>query len=96
MRFGFRIPLNVHFNSFSYCNYLVHIKLGHSVYRRYTMKGFFNLFVRSAKELKNIRCLCVTAMLVALDLVLKFTLSIQVTSSIKISFAFIEIGRAHV
>ena len=56
------------------------------------MKGFFNLFVRSAKELKNIRCLCVTAMLVALDLVLKFTLSIQVTSSIKISFAFIALS----
>lgn len=56
------------------------------------MKSFFNLFVRSAKELKSIRCLTVTAMLIALDLVLKFTVSIQLTSNLKISFAFIALA----
>lgn len=56
------------------------------------MKSFFNLFVRSAKELKSIRCLTVTAMLIALDLVLKFTVSIQLTNDLKISFAFIALA----
>ncbi len=51
-----------------------------------------NMFIRSAKELKSIRCLCVTAMLVALDIALKLLVSIQVTESIKISFAFIAIA----
>ncbi|MBQ8623715.1 MAG: folate family ECF transporter S component [Oscillospiraceae bacterium] len=56
------------------------------------MKGFFNLFVRSAKELKSIRCLAVTSMLIALDLVLKFTITIPITDSLKISFAFIALS----
>ncbi len=56
------------------------------------MKGFFNLFVRSARELKSIRCLSVTAMLIALDLVLKFTISIRVSEFMLISFAFIALS----
>lgn len=67
------------------------------------MKSFFNrsdiserltdnMFIRSAKELKSIRCLCVTAMLIALDIALKLLAGIQVTDSIKISFAFIAIA----
>lgn len=56
------------------------------------MKSFFNLFVRSAKELKSIRCLTVTAMLIALDLVLKFTLSIELAPNLKVSFAFIALA----
>lgn len=56
------------------------------------MKSFFNLFVRSAKELRSLRCLCVVAMLIALDLVLKLTVSIEVTSHLKISFAFIALA----
>ncbi len=56
------------------------------------MKSFFNLFVRSAKELRSVRCLAVTAMLIALDLVLKFTVSIDITSSLRISFAFIALA----
>lgn len=56
------------------------------------MKSFFNLFVRSAKELKSVRCLAVTAMLIALDLMLKFTVSIDLTSNLKISFAFIALA----
>ncbi len=56
------------------------------------MKSFFNLFVRSAKELKSVRCLTVTAMLIALDLVLKLTVSIDITQNLKISFAFIALA----
>lgn len=56
------------------------------------MKSFFNLFVRSAKELKSLRCLSVTAMLIALDIVLKLTVSIEVTESLKISFAFVALA----
>ena len=56
------------------------------------MKGFFNLFVRSAKELKSIRCLTVTAMLIALDIILKLTVSIPITESLKMSFAFIALS----
>jgi|GEM_PF-58956 ECF transporter S component (folate family) len=51
-----------------------------------------NMFIRSAKELKSIRCLCVTAMLIALDIALKLLAGIQVTDSIKISFAFVAIA----
>ena len=56
------------------------------------MKSLFNLFSRSAKELKSVRCLTVTAMLIALDLVLKMTVSIKLTESMSISFAFIAIA----
>lgn len=56
------------------------------------MKSFFNTFYRSAKELRNIRCICVTAMLIALDLILKFTVSIKVSSTVVISFAFIAMA----
>ncbi len=51
-----------------------------------------SMFIRSAKELKSIRCLCVTAMLIALDIALKLLVGIQVTDSIKISFAFVAIA----
>lgn len=56
------------------------------------MKSFFNLFARSAKELKSIRCLTVTAMLIALDLVLKMTVTIPLTESLRVSFAFIALA----
>lgn len=56
------------------------------------MKGFFNLFKRSALELKNIRCLTVTAMLIALDLALKAATTIDLTAYLKISFAFVAMA----
>ncbi len=56
------------------------------------MKGFFNLFVRSAKEFKSIRCLTVTAMLIALDIILKLTVSVPITESLKMSFAFVALS----
>ena len=56
------------------------------------MKGFFNLFKRSANELKSIRCLAVTAMLIALDLVIKLTVDIHTSDSLHISFAFVALS----
>lgn len=56
------------------------------------MKGFFELFKRSALELKNIRCLTATAMLIALDLALKAAATVDLTAYLKISFAFIAMA----
>lgn len=52
---------------------------------------FFANFKKSASELKNLRCLCVTAILIALDLVLK-SVTINVTKDLKISFAFLALA----
>lgn len=54
--------------------------------------AFFANFKKSALELKNLRCLCVTAILIALDLVLKTFLNVQVTEDMKISFAFVAVA----
>lgn len=54
--------------------------------------AFFANFKKSALELKNLRCLCVTAILIALDLVLKTFLNVQVTEDLKISFAFVAVA----
>ena len=54
--------------------------------------AFFGIFKRSAKELSDQRCITVTAILIALDLVLKFYLNWQVTDELKISFAFVAIA----
>ena len=56
------------------------------------MKGFFDLFKRSALELKNIRCLTATAMLIALDLALKLAVTIDLTTYLKLSFAFLAMA----
>ncbi len=53
--------------------------------------AFFSNFRRSAAELKNIRCIVVTAALIALDLALK-GVTIQVTNDLKISFAFLALA----
>ena len=64
-----------------------------SVYfRRNNVKGFFNLFKRSALEFKNMRSLIVTAMLIALDLALKLAADIVITEDMKISFAFVALA----
>lgn len=52
---------------------------------------FFANFKKSALELKNLRCLCVTAILIALDLVLK-SVTINVTKDLKITFAFLALA----
>ena len=54
--------------------------------------AFFSIFKKSAVELKSLRCLSVTALLIALDLVLKFFLNWQITEDMKISFAFVAIA----
>ncbi len=46
------------------------------------------IFKKSAMELKSIRCLVVTALLIALELVIK-QFTIKVTPDLKISFAFL-------
>ncbi len=51
-------------------------------------KPVFGCFRESAKELKNIRCLVVTAMLIALELAIK-QLTVTVSPDLKISFAFL-------
>lgn len=52
------------------------------------MKGFFSMFSDSAKELKSPKCIAVTAMLLALNLLLK-SVSIVFTSQLKIGVAFL-------
>lgn len=52
--------------------------------------AFFANFKKSAAELKNIRCICVTAILIALDLALK-SVTIQLPFC-KISVAFVAIA----
>ncbi|MBR5120947.1 MAG: folate family ECF transporter S component [Oscillospiraceae bacterium] len=56
------------------------------------MKSIFNLFVRSAKELKSVKCLAVTSLLIALDLVLKFTVEVKIGEFLVIAFAFIALS----
>ncbi len=53
--------------------------------------AFFSNFKKSAAELKSIRCIVVTAVLIALDLALK-SVTIQVTNELKISFAFLALA----
>ena len=52
--------------------------------------AFFANFKKSALELKNLRCLCVTAILIALDLALK-SVTINLPFG-KISVAFLAIA----
>lgn len=53
---------------------------------------FFANFRKSALELKNLRCLCVTAILIALDLVLKTFVNVQITEELKLNFAFVAVA----
>lgn len=53
--------------------------------------AFFLNFKRSALELKSLRCLTTTAILIALDIALKF-FSINLTETLKISFAFLALA----
>lgn len=55
------------------------------------MKGFFALFSNSARELKSIRTLTTTGVLMAVAIVLRST-AIQITTDLRISFAFLSIA----
>lgn len=56
------------------------------------MKGFFNLFKRSALEFKSIRCLTFTALLIALDLAIKLATTMRTSDTLHISFAFVALA----
>lgn len=55
------------------------------------MKSFFCMFKSSFDELKDLRTLVVTGMLIALAIILKM-LAIQITEDLRISFSFIAIA----
>ena len=50
--------------------------------------SFFEKFGRSALELRSIKCITVTGVLIALDLILKL-ISIKITADLKITFAYL-------
>lgn len=53
--------------------------------------SFLGKFKRSALELKSLRCIVVTGILIALDIVLKM-FSIKITADLKITFAFLALA----
>lgn len=53
---------------------------------------FFGKFKKSALEMKNLSCLAVTAILIALALVLKLVGTVQITDDLKLSFSFIAVA----
>ncbi len=53
---------------------------------------FFANFKKSALELKKLRSLCLLAILIALDLVIKTFLNVTITDSLKINFAFVAVA----
>lgn len=53
--------------------------------------AIFRMFKNSALELKNLHCLTVTAMLIALNLALK-SVTIYITDDMKISFSFLALA----
>ena len=53
---------------------------------------FFANFKRSALELKKLETLCVTAILIALDLVLKTFWNLRLTDDLKLNFAFVAVA----
>lgn len=53
--------------------------------------AFFSNFKKSALELKSVRCITVTAMMIALNLALK-SVTVYVTDDLKISFSFLALA----
>lgn len=53
--------------------------------------AFFRMFKDSALELKSLRCITVTAMMIALNLALK-SVTIYVTDDLKISFSYLALA----
>ncbi len=53
--------------------------------------AIFKIFADSAKELKNLRCLTTTAVLIALDIALK-SVNINITDDFKITFAYLALA----
>ncbi len=53
--------------------------------------AIFKMFADSAKELKSLRCITTTAVLIALDIVLK-SVNINITDDFKITFAYLALA----
>ena len=53
--------------------------------------AIFKMFKDSALEFKNLRCITVTAMLIALNLALK-SVTVYITDDLKISFSFLALA----
>jgi|GEM_PF-645683 len=53
--------------------------------------NFFEKFGKSALELKTLRCLTVTGVLIALDIVLKMV-SVKISADLKITFAYLALA----
>lgn len=53
--------------------------------------AILKMFANSAKELKSLRCITVTAMLIALNLALK-SVTIYITADLKISFSYLALA----
>ena len=53
--------------------------------------AIFTNFKKSASELKSIRCITVTAMLIALNLALK-SVTVYISDDLKISFSFLALA----
>lgn len=58
--------------------------------------GFFEKFGKSAMELRTLRCITVTGVLIALDIVLKMTVSVNIPletgGNVKVSFAYLALA----
>ena len=54
-------------------------------------KNYFHIFQESAAELKNVRCLSVTGLLIAIYAALEFV-TIQPTETLKINFGFLAVA----
>ena len=58
--------------------------------------GFFEKFGKSAMELRKLRCITVTGVLIALDIVLKMTVSVSIPletgGNVKVSFAYLALA----
>ena len=62
----------------------------------YFMKKFILLFTSSAKEFKNLNSIITAALLVAVHTILAMVVSVQVTTSLRISLSFITKDRKSV
>lgn len=56
------------------------------------LSKFFGMFPRSLKELKSVKCISVTAMLIALNIALKILVTIPLSANLVISFSFLALA----
>lgn len=56
------------------------------------LSKFFGMFPRSLRELKSVKCISVTAMLIALNIALKILVTIPLSANLIISFSFLALA----